>query len=127
MTGKKYKLNDIAKDLNVPAKEVASFLAGHFGGEPKKSGAALTESEANVVFEHYTSLHQVDSFNPYFATRDEKPEEPKSSPVDKAKAALKGVAEKLKPAAKPAKKAEKAEESGKERADKRKPCGSRTF
>ena len=118
MTGKKYKLNDIAKDLNVPAKEVASFLAGHFGGEPKKSGAALTESEANVVFEHYTSLHQVDSFNPYFATRDEKPEEPKSSPVDKAKAALKGVAEKLKPAAKPAKKAEKAEESNPEAAQK---------
>ena len=31
MTVKKYKLNDIAKDLGVSAKEVAGMLAEHFG------------------------------------------------------------------------------------------------
>ena len=58
MTVKKYKLNDIAKDLGVNAKEVAGMLAAHFGTEPKKTGAVLTEQEVNVVFEHYTNIRR---------------------------------------------------------------------
>ena len=95
MTVKKYKLNDIAKDLGVSAKEVAGMLAEHFGTEPKKTGAVLTEQEVNVVFEHYTSTHQVADFNSYFASRDEapapRPEKP--SATEKAKAALNKAAE----------------------------------
>ena len=97
MTVKKYKLNDIAKDLGVSAKEVAGMLAEHFGTEPKKTGAVLTEQEVNVVFEHYTSTHQVADFNSYFASRDEapapRPEKP--SATEKAKAALNKAAEKV--------------------------------
>lgn len=97
MTVKKYKLNDIAKDLGVNAKEVAGMLAAHFGTEPKKTGAVLTEQEVNVVFEHYTSANQVANFDSYFASRDEapapRPEKP--SATEKAKAALNKAAEKV--------------------------------
>ena len=41
MTIKKVKLNDIAKDLNVPVKEVAELLANHYGMEPKKPDFCL--------------------------------------------------------------------------------------
>ncbi len=90
MTIKKVKLNDIAKDLNVPAKEVAELLANHFGMEPKKPSSTLNEQEVNVIFEHYTAQNQVSDFNAYFASRDEnpKPKEEKPSPAAKAKAAV---------------------------------------
>ena len=73
MTIKKVKLNDIAKDLNVPVKEVAELLANHYGMEPKKPTSALNEQEINVIFEHYTAQNQVSDFNAYFASRDEAP------------------------------------------------------
>ena len=73
MTIKKVKLNDIAKDLNIPAKEVAEFIAGHYGMEPKKPSSVLTEQEVNLVFEHYTSQNQVQNFDAYFASRSEAP------------------------------------------------------
>ncbi len=111
MTVKKYKLNDIAKDLGLPSKEVAAMLAAHFGTEPKKTGAVLTEQEVNVVFEHYTSANQVANFDGYFASRDEVPvpKNEKPSATEVAKAVLNKAAEKVteklkasKPAAKPA-------------------------
>lgn len=97
MTVKKYKLNDIAKDLGLPAKEVAAMLAEHFGTEPKKTGAVLTEQEVNVVFEHYTSANQVANFDGYFASRDEvpAPRAEKPSATEKAKAVLNKAAEKV--------------------------------
>ena len=100
MTIKKVKLNDIAKDLNVPVKEVAELLANHYGMEPKKPTSALNEQEINVIFEHYTAQNQVSDFNAYFASRDEAPkakpekaEKPeKISPAAKAKAVVAGAA-----------------------------------
>ena len=100
MTIKKVKLNDIAKDLNVPVKEVAELLANHYGMEPKKPTSALNEQEINVIFEHYTAQNQVSDFNAYFASRDEAPkakpekaEKPeKTSPAAKAKAVVAGAA-----------------------------------
>ena len=49
----KYKVSDVAKDLNVPAKQIVDLLAQK-GGEVKKTGANLTEKEVNLVFEHFT-------------------------------------------------------------------------
>ena len=73
----KYKVSDVAKDFNVPAKEIIAVLADHnFTG--KKSATALEEQELNVIFEHYTQKHNTDNLDAYFATaNDKKVEEPK--------------------------------------------------
>ena len=71
----KYKLNDLARDLNVPNKQIIDLLA-QGGAEAKKSTAVLTEAELNRVFEHFTTQHQVADFNAYFASAP-KPEEKK--------------------------------------------------
>ena len=49
----KYKVSDVAKDLNVSAKQIVELLSKD-GSEPKKTGANLTEAELNYVFEHFT-------------------------------------------------------------------------
>ena len=54
MTIKKIKLSDIAKDLNVPAKEVAEMLAKHFGTEQKKP--AQTLSRKSMLFLNITPI-----------------------------------------------------------------------
>ena len=77
----KYKVSDVAKDFNVPAKEIIAVLADHnFAG--KKSATALEEQELNVIFEHYTQKHNTDNLDAYFATaNDKKKEEPKAEPA----------------------------------------------
>ncbi len=49
----KYKVSEVAKDLNKPAKQIIDMLAD-LGGEPKKVGANLDEAELNYVFERLT-------------------------------------------------------------------------
>ena len=49
----KYKVSEVAKDLNKPAKQIVDLLAA-LGGEPKKVGANLDEAELNYVFERLT-------------------------------------------------------------------------
>ena len=47
----KYRVHEVAKDLNVPSKEIIDLLQKHFG-EVKKHMTALTEEELDVIFEH---------------------------------------------------------------------------
>ena len=49
----KYKVSEVAKDLNKPAKQIIDLLAA-LGGEPKKVGANLDETELNYIFERMT-------------------------------------------------------------------------
>ena len=49
----KYKVSEVAKDLNKPAKQIIDTLAA-LGGEPKKVGANLDEAELNYLFERLT-------------------------------------------------------------------------
>ena len=49
----KYKVSEVAKDLNKPAKQIVDLLAA-LGGEPKKVGANLDEAELNYCFERLT-------------------------------------------------------------------------
>ena len=49
----KYRVHEVAKDLNVPSKDVIALLGQHFDTQ-KKHMTALTEEELNVVFEHFT-------------------------------------------------------------------------
>ena len=79
---KKYKVNEVAKDLQVENKEVIEVLK-ELGGEPKKATTALTEEELDIVFDHVTQKNSVENFDAYFAQKDsgesvEQPAEPKS-------------------------------------------------
>ena len=60
----KYKLGDLAKDLNMKAKDFVDLL-----GEGKKTQTPLTEEELNLVFETLTKKHEVKSFSEYFADK----------------------------------------------------------
>ncbi len=102
----KYKLSDLARDLNVSNKQIIDLLAVG-GAEPKKSTAILTEEELNQVFEHFTTANQVENFNAYFASgvkEEKKPEPVTAKPAAKAEAPAAKPEEK-KPAAKPVEKA----------------------
>ena len=101
----KYRVHEVAKDLNVDKKEIIDLLDRYFSGEQHKHATALTEEELNVVFEHYTQNNQVQDFDRYFASRDEAPapapkETPKEAPKPKTEA----------PKAKPEPKAEEKPE-----------------
>lgn len=76
----KYRVHEVAKDLNVPSKDVITLLGKHFD-TPKKHMTALTEEELNVVFEHFTQKNQVENFDAYFASG--KKEEPVEKPSPK--------------------------------------------
>ena len=60
----KYKLTDLAKDLNVPSKDIIDLLEKK-NNEVKKTTVPLTENEINYVFEHFTKTKQVKSFDTY--------------------------------------------------------------
>ncbi len=99
----KYRLHDVAKDLNVPNKEIMDLLEKYFH-ETKKHMTALTDEELNVIFEHYTRKHEVPSFEQYFATKNQ----PKNEPAEKEP-----VKEEPKAQKQPAKPAEKAKPAAK--------------
>ena len=102
----KYRVHEVAKDLNVPSKEIVDLLEKHFG-DVKKHMTALTEEELDVVFEHYTQARELPNFDEYFAqaekrrteqeTAVERVEEPKPAAPEKAAEPAKKEA---KPAAK---------------------------
>ncbi|MCR5729874.1 MAG: translation initiation factor IF-2 N-terminal domain-containing protein, partial [Ruminococcus sp.] len=67
---KKIKLSDAAKDLSVTSQELIDYFAEK-GDTKKKSGSSLTEDEMNTLLEHYTKLHEVNSFDEYFASAND--------------------------------------------------------
>ena len=84
----KYRVYEVAKDLNVSSEEVIEILNAYCEGE-KKRMTILTEEELNIVFEKLSQDHQVKSFKDYFAQgankkpKVEKKEEPKAEPKKK--------------------------------------------
>ncbi len=64
----KYKLSDVAKDLNMEAKDLTDMLKERFNSV-KKPGTFLTEQELNYVFEKVTQNNSVSSFEKYFASK----------------------------------------------------------
>lgn len=72
MIQKKYKLGDVAKDLNVKSDEVNELITPT-GDVPKKPTTALNEAELNTVFNHYIKNAEVENFNEYYAQGDNKP------------------------------------------------------
>ena len=101
---KKYRVNELAKDLNISVSEITDVVQEYFGVQ-KKSQASLSEDELSVVLEKYSQSNQVKNFNSYFASASKpKTEKKEEKPAEK-------------PAEKTAKKAEKKIEPNKE-ADK---------
>ena len=62
----KYKLSEVAKEL-------IDFISDKLGSV-KKPSACLNQDEMNYILEYYSQNNQVDSFNPYFESRNSKPE-----------------------------------------------------
>ncbi len=88
MIQKKYKLSDVAKDLNTSNNEVIDFLA-QFDETPKKHTSALTDDELNKVFDHFIKNAEVSNFDNYFALAEQKnakKEQAPEKPVESAPA-----------------------------------------
>ena len=98
----KYKVNEVAKDLNQPVKDVLELLQKEFG-ETKKNTSVLTEQELNYIFDYYTQKNQVDSFDAYFQSASQPEKQEKPEPKKAEKKAVK----KEEKAAKPQKQEEK--------------------
>lgn len=62
----KYRVHEVAKDLNISNKEVIDMLK-KYCSETKKHMTALTEEELDLVFESFTQKNQVESLDSYFA------------------------------------------------------------
>ena len=104
---KKYRVNEVAKDLNVENKDIIEALKP-FSDEPKKYMTALTEEDLDVVFDTFTKENSVESFDAYFAEREDaqptssSKEAPESKENTVVKGQEKAVVEKEKTAVKSA-------------------------
>ncbi|WP_310752072.1 translation initiation factor IF-2 [Ruminococcus sp.] len=65
----KYKVKEVATDLDVTTKEVVAVLKEQLGVD-KKAMTALTEEELNFIFDYFTQKNAVDDLSAYFAVRD---------------------------------------------------------
>ncbi|MFR1433793.1 MAG: translation initiation factor IF-2 [Acutalibacteraceae bacterium] len=83
----KYRVSEVAKDFEVPSKEIIAVLA-EYTDTPKKSMTALEEEELDWVFETMTQKHQVESFDAYFAAGEKKREEAAAKSAAKAAEAV---------------------------------------
>ncbi len=62
----RYKISDLAKDFNMPSKELIALVTT-LTGEEKKSSTVLIENEIALVFDALTKKNAVKSFDDYFA------------------------------------------------------------
>ncbi len=113
---KKYRVNELAKDLNISTNDITDVVQEYFGVQ-KKSQASLSEDELSVVLEKYSQKNQVNNFNSYFASAskpkaEKKEEKPEEKPAKKAEK----KSEPKKEAAKTEDKPEKAEKTEKAQA-----------
>lgn len=60
----KYKLGDLAKDLNLSNKDITAALGSQ--GADKKHTTVLTEGELDLLFENLTKKYMKESFDEYF-------------------------------------------------------------
>lgn len=76
----KYRVNEVAKDLNVPTKDVISVL-NKYTGTAKKAQTALNEEELDIVFEHFTQKSKTENFDAYYASAQKDSSDAQSSSV----------------------------------------------
>lgn len=85
MMNEKYRVHEVAKDLNIPSKDIMDLLNKNAEGE-RKHMTALTPEELDLIFETYTQKNQVKNFSEYFAS-GKKEEKAPEKPAPKAKEA----------------------------------------
>ncbi len=107
----KYKVRDLAKDFDMPAKAITEIIT-KYTGATKSNTQALTEDELNIVFDALTSANQVSSFERLMAETYKEEAAPAEVP---AKAETKD--EKESSGKKEAKKAPKSDEKAPKKQD----------
>lgn len=96
----KYKIHEVAKDLNVPSKDIIEIVK-KYCGVTKKSMTALEENELNIVFDYFTQKSNMESLDPYFAVRENALDQREVKPAAEA-APQQATAQKAETAQKPA-------------------------
>lgn len=61
----KYRVHELAKDFDLPTKDVADIMAEHLT-KPKNHMQVLTEEELNFLFDYITQHHQINSIEDVF-------------------------------------------------------------
>ncbi len=96
----KYKVNNMAKDLDKKTKEIVEVLKGK-GYDAKNSSSVMESAEINAVLNHYINESKVDDIAAYLASKPapQSIEEPKQA-VEKTETVKANGSEKEKKAAK---------------------------
>ena len=71
----KYRIGEMAKDFDVPTKNITNLVTEFFE-KPKSAQQVLTEQQLNVLFDVMTQRNQVGSMEEIFATAKAAPEAP---------------------------------------------------
>ena len=137
MINAKYRVRDVAKDLDVKTNYVTELIEKSFGGAKKSSMTALESDELDLLFDTVTKENAVDSFDEYFALKskkeapemkeeaqqpEQKSEEKSAEKKEAAKPAQKSApAKEAKPAAKTEKPAAKAQTQAAKPAEDKQP------
>ena len=79
----KYRIRDVAKDLNRNAKEIMDILA-KYTEAPKNNMQTLDERELSIIFEYLTQHNQVESMESIFAEVYHEPKAPEAAPEAEA-------------------------------------------
>ena len=115
MINTKYRVRDVAKDLDVKTNYVTELIEKSFGGAKKSSMTALESDELDLLFDTVTKENAVDSFDEYFALKSKKeaPEkkEEAQQPEQKSEQKSEEKSADKKEAAKPAQKSAPAKEA----------------
>ena len=111
MINTKYRVRDVAKDLDVKTNYVTELIEKSFGGAKKSSMTALESDELDLLFDTVTKENAVDSFDEYFALKSKKeaPEKKEEAQQPEQKSEEKSADKKE--AAKPAQKSAPAKEA----------------
>ena len=111
MINTKYRVRDVARDLDVKTNYVTELIEKSFGGAKKSSMTALESDELDLLFDTVTKENAVDSFDEYFALKSKKeaPEKKEEAQQPEQKSEEKSADKKE--AAKPAQKSAPAKEA----------------
>lgn len=106
MINAKYRVRDVAKDLDVKTNYVTELIEKNFGGAKKSSMTALESDELDLLFDTVTKENAVDSFDEYFALKSKN-----EAPAKKEAPAAEQKSEQKEAAAKPAQKSAPAKDA----------------
>ena len=106
----KYKVKEVATDLDVATKEVIAVLKEKLGVD-KKAMTALSEDELNFIFDYFTQKNALSDLSAYFAVRETAIKQQEEE-AEKRKAEEKKRREEAKDKLRP----ESAKQTGKEQA-----------